>query len=239
MVELLGEFGFSSAAARAALTRLVTRDYLARVKVGRMVRYALTSHAQEVLADGDRRIFSFGRSAPAADTWTMVWHAVPDDRRVERAQMASQLRFLGFGSLQDATWIAASNREQEVRALFSRLGVTEFGAVLVGRLTPGSESALLHSGAWDLDELERLYADFLAEFGPHVDRVAPLSDREAFLVRTRMIHAFRGFAQLDPELSVNAARRAEVVEVFDAVYARLEPQAVTHFAVVAGTEPPG
>ena len=32
------------------------------------------------------------------------------------------------------------------------------------------------------------------------DAAGALSDREAFLVRTRLMHLFRGFAQLDPEL---------------------------------------
>ena len=236
MVELLAEFGFSTEAARAALSRLVTRDYLARVKVGRMVQYTLTPRSQELLADGDRRIFTFGRGAPAADAWTMVWHAVPDDRRVERSRLASQLRFLGFGSLQDATWIAASDREQEVRLLLRRLGVEEFAAVLVGRLSRGSEPALLLSGAWDLEELARIYDDFLREFGPYAQPGTELADREAFLVRTRMLHAFRGFSQLDPELPGNPARRSEIVHTFDAVYARLADQADAHFAAVAGTE---
>ena len=72
MVELLGEFGFSTDAARAALSRLVTRGLLARVKVGRMVHYTLTPRAQELLAAGDRRIFSFGRTAPAADVLSLI-----------------------------------------------------------------------------------------------------------------------------------------------------------------------
>jgi phenylacetic acid degradation operon negative regulatory protein len=242
MVELLGEFGFSTDAARAALSRLVTRGLLARVRVGRMVHYTLTPRAQELLADGDRRIFSFGRSAPAADAWTMVWHAVPEDRRVERSRLASQLRFLGFGSVQDATWIAASDREQEVRRLLASLSVEDYASVLVGRLSRGSESALLLSGAWDLDELARVYDAFLRDFGPFAGDGRSPTDREAFVVRTRMLHAFRGFPSLDPELpdamlGSAKVRRDEVVATFDAVYARLSDQAEAHFTAVARIPP--
>jgi len=69
MVEILGEFGFSTEAARAALSRLVTRGLLERHREGRLVFYTLSARAHELLAEGDRRIFTFGRGAPAADAW--------------------------------------------------------------------------------------------------------------------------------------------------------------------------
>src|SRR6201994_4736712 len=110
MVTLIGEFGFSTEAVRAALSRLVTRGTLERHRDGRMINYALTPRAQELLAEGDRRIFSFGRRAPVADAWTLLWHTIPEDRRVERSRLASRLRFLGFGSPPDATRDGASPR---------------------------------------------------------------------------------------------------------------------------------
>src|ERR1700710_649612 len=66
MVTLIGEFGFSIEAVRAALSRLVTRGTLERHRDGRMINYALTPRAQELLAEGDRRIFSFDRRLDAA-----------------------------------------------------------------------------------------------------------------------------------------------------------------------------
>jgi len=240
MVELLGEFGFSVDAARAALSRLVSRGLLARVRAGRMVHYTLTARAQELLADGDRRIFSFGRAAPAADAWTIVWHAVPEDRRVERSRLATGLRFNGFGSVQDATWVAASDREQEVRALLAGLGVEEHAVVFVGRLARGSEPAVLLASAWDLDEVRRTYERFLTTYGPYANGAGDLSDREAFVVRTRMMHAFRSFPSIDPELPDSVASgqdlRREVVQTFDAVYTALAEPAEAHFSAVARSQ---
>ena len=169
MVEILGEFGFSTEAARAALSRLVTRGLLERHREGRLVFYTLSSRAHELLAEGDRRIFTFGRGAPAADAWTVVWHTIPEDRRVERAQLAQRLRFLGFGSVQDATWIAASDREQEIRALLRALDVEQHASMLIGRIARGTEQALLLSGAWDMGDLARRYRAFVGEYGMYVD----------------------------------------------------------------------
>jgi len=239
MVELLGEFGFSTEAARAALSRLVTRGLLERRREGRLVHYVLSARAHELLGEGDRRIFSFGRGAPAADAWTVVWHTIPEDRRVERAQLAQRLRFLGFGSVQDATWIAASDREQEVRALLRALDVEAHASMFLGRIARGTEQALLLSGAWDLGDLERRYRAFTGEYGAYLDagRRARLDPRQAFTLRTRMLHTFRGFPFADPELpesiAPGAAARAEAVATFDAIYEALAEAATAHFTEVA------
>jgi phenylacetic acid degradation operon negative regulatory protein len=239
MVTLIGEFGFSIEAVRAALSRLVTRGMLERHRDGRMINYALTPRAQELLAEGDRRIFSFGRRAPGADAWTLLWHTIPEDRRVERSRLASRLRFLGFGSLQDATWIAASDREGEVRALIDQLDVAAYVSIFLARMARGSEQAILASGAWELADLPGRYDEFLAEFSPLTKATAQrgLSDREAFVSRSRLMHSFRGFSLLDPELPDSIVplhdRRAKAVAVFDAVYEGLAPAADRHFEEIA------
>ena len=242
MVKLIGEFGFSPEAARAALSRLVIRGMLERHRDGRMIDYALTPQARELLAEGDRRIFSFGRRAPGADAWTLLWHTIPEARRVERSRLASRLRFLGFGSLQDATWIAASDREEEVRALAEGLGVGDYVSIFLARVSRGSENAILASGAWDLDDLAPRYDEFVAEFGPLAEAPArrALTDREAFLTRTRLMHYFRDFSLLDPELPDAIAPlqdlRSKTVAVFDAAYEGLEEPADRHFEEVAGAK---
>jgi phenylacetic acid degradation operon negative regulatory protein len=239
MVTLIGEFGFSTEAVRAALSRLVTRGMLERHRDGRMINYALTARAQELLAEGDRRIFSFGRRAPGVDAWTLLWHTIPEDRRMERSRLASRLRFLGFGSLQDATWVAASDREREVRALIDQLDVADYVSIFLARMARGSEKAILSSGAWDLGDLPNRYDDFLAEFSPltKVTAQRALSDREAFVNRGKLMHAFRGFSLIDPELpdSIVPLRdsRAKAVAVFDAVYEGLAPAAERHFEEIA------
>jgi phenylacetic acid degradation operon negative regulatory protein len=234
MVTLLGELGLSIEAVRAALSRLVIRGMLERHRDGRRINYTLTTRARELLAEGDRRIFSFGRRAPG-DAWTLVWHAIPEGHRVERSRVASRLRFLGFGSLQDATWIAAADREEEVRILVEQLGVKEFVSIFIAGIAPGFEGAILFSGAWDLKALDSRYDEFLATFSPltrEQERRA-LSDREAFISRTHLTQHFRGFSLLDPELPDAIAplreRRAEVVATFDAVYEGLAAAADRHF----------
>ena len=90
---------------------------------------------------------------------------------------------------------------------------------------------------WDLSGLGESYEAFCAEFSRYLTAPdASLADREAFQVRTRMTHVFRGFAQLDPELpdeySPLSGPRARAAEIFEALYGTLAAASQRHFDAV-------
>jgi phenylacetic acid degradation operon negative regulatory protein len=243
MVEILESLDFTTGSARAALARLVNRDLLARTRDGRRAFYSATHRAEALLSQGDRRIFSFGREEPHVQPWTVLWHAIPEAERVARSRFASQLRFLGFGSVQDATWVAARDREQDVLVLLRQLGIESYATVLVGRVSSEAAPIALVAEAWDLEDARQRYEAFLGEFGAL--RTAParrgLDAAGAFRRRTLLLHRFRGFPSIDPELpaDVDTVRelRGEAVACFDEVYAALRRPATEHFwALVGGDE---
>lgn len=236
LVKLLGDFGFSAPAARVALARLVRRELLAPRKDGRLVFYELTERCRHVLEEGDRRIFTFGTTPSVeAEVWTVVWHAIPEELRLERGRLARRLRFLGFGSVQDGTWVSPHDREGEVTALLDELGVQTYAGVLLGRPAASLEFPDLLRYAWELDELHERYERFVEEFQPYraARRRAQLSEREAFLLRTRLVHLFREFPFLDPELPPevmgDTSRREDAVAVFHDLYDALRPSAQRYF----------
>lgn len=235
MVEILADLGFTAGAARAALARLVNRDLLARTRDGRRAFYAATRRANALLAEGDARIFSFGRTDPTVELWTVLWHAIPEDQRVNRSRLASRLRFLGFGAVQDATWIAARNREQDVRLLLRQLDIERYASLIVGHMSEDLPPIALVAQAWRLDEARRRYEGFVKEFdglrtASARDRLSPA---ELFRSRILLLHRFRGFPSIDPELpkQLDSVRdlRARAVACFDEVYAALEPEATEYF----------
>ena len=242
LVTLLAEFGFSDGAARAALTRLVRRDLIARVRAGRLVHYRLTPRCERLLIEGDGRIFSLGRLPAGAGPWTVLWHAIPEDRRLERTRLGRRLRFLGFGSAQDSVWVAPHDHSAEVAELLGDLGVAEFAAVFVASVREGPGWPALVDRAWDLSDLEERYEAFYSEFSRYMGPEASPGDREAFQVRTRMTHVFRAFAQLDPELPdeleplSDARRRA--ADVFETLYTALAPASQRHFDAVTQSSLP-
>jgi phenylacetic acid degradation operon negative regulatory protein len=260
LVTLLGDFGFSTGASRAALSRMVGRGSLERERSGRLVSYRPTERTITLLEEGDRRIFSLGREPHRAELWTALWHAIPEERRLERARLARRLRFLGFGSVQDGMWISPHDRESEVVSLVASLDVAGYAGVMVGRPAEGLDFRALASRAWDLDALDERYRAFVDEFSRAAEAAAPRAAdalaaanspadapapvdsadaHEAFQLRTRLIHAFRRFPALDPELPddlIHApAHRADAVALFDRLYTDLAPTAQRHFDAVTTT----
>ncbi len=239
LVSLLGEFGFSDGAARAALTRLVRRELIARVRSGRLVHYRLTPRCERLLIEGDGRIFTLGRLPADVGPWTVVWHQIPEEHRIERTRLGRRLRFLGFGSVQDSVWLSPHDHSGEVAELLGELGVADSAVVFVASLRTGPGRAAMVTRAWDLSGLEERYGAFCSGFESYLS--ASLGDRDAFLVRTRLMHAFRAFAQLDPELPDELAplshSRARAVEIFDALYDGLAAASQRHFDAVARSTP--
>ena len=231
LVRLLDEFGFSAGAARVALNRLVGRDLLARSKDGRLVHYTLTPRTVQVLAEGDRRIFSLGRGARRPPKWTVLWHAIPDERRTARNRLVQRLRFLGFGSMRDGTWIAPHDRAREVAALVAELRVGKHVGVLLGRPAAEPDFAAFIARVWDLDELAGRYRSFVGQFRRYGKGVR--DDRQALLLRTRLVHTFREFPFLAPELPAELVpapyHRDEAVRLFHDLYPALEPGAQRYF----------
>lgn len=239
LVALLGELGFSEGAARVALTRVVRRGLLARERSGRLVHYRLTPRCERLLAEGDGRIFGLGEPREGSDGWTVVWHQIPEERRLERSRLARRLRFLGFGSVQDSVWMSPHDHSEEVTALLDELAVSTVAVVFLAQVGTVAGLPALVARAWDLTGLAVRYEAFDAEFSRYRRRGVRLSDAEAFRVRTRMTHIFRGFPALDPELpggdaSVSRAR-ARAVRTFHVLYERLAPTSQRHFDAITGS----
>ncbi len=235
LVVLLGELGFSEGAARVALTRLVRRGLIERIRDGRLVHYRVTERADRLLAEGDVRIFSLGDPRDDEGTWTVLWHQIPEDRRLELTRLARRLRFLGFGSVQGSVWVSPHDHLAEVARLLAELRVSDYATLFTAHPDAVVGLPAIVSRAWDLSGLVDRYEAFVAEFEPLCARraLASLSDRDAFVVRTRLVHQFRGFPVIDPELPEELAPvrgpRARAAGVFHELYAGLADASQRHF----------
>jgi phenylacetic acid degradation operon negative regulatory protein len=135
-------------------------------------------------------------------------------------------------------WLSPHDREREVVTPIDELEVGGYAGVMVGRPAAGLDFRALVSQAWDLDALDERYLAFMEEFSPSAEAGTPrgMDERQAFLLRTRLVHVFRRFPALDPELPdelMHAPRhRAEAVALFHNLYAALAPTAQRHFDAV-------
>jgi phenylacetic acid degradation operon negative regulatory protein len=217
----------------------VRRGLITRVRSGRLVHYRITPRCERLLLEGDGRIFSLGDPRDGGGTWTLLWHQIPEDRRLERSRLARRLRFLGFGSVQDSVWVSPHDHFAEVVELLEELGVEEYATLFRAPVEAAAGLGSFASRAWNLAGLADRYDVFCAEFGAYLrgKRVRRLEDREAFVVRTRLVHLFREFPVLDPELpeelAALGAARSRAVEIFHTLYEGLAEPSQRYFEAVA------
>lgn len=242
MVRLLGELGVSPEGARAALNRLAIRGLIARTKRGREVFYSLTPKTHDLMEVGNSRIDGFGEAIDDDDaTWTVLWHAMPDDMRAERTMLSRRLRYIGFGSVQDATWLAPHDRELEVLSLLRELDVERHAWMMIGRPTKALTSDSVLAEAWDLEGVQTRYRKFVHDFGPYrrAQEQARLAPSAAFAICTIATHEFRQFPFLDPELHdrfmPGPAVRPAVIDIYRRLREGLLPPAEQYFFEVVNS----
>jgi len=198
IVRSLGVLGVGEKNARQAIARLADQGLMTSRRVGRQVRWHLTDAGRDLLTAGAERIYRFGGSDDGwEDGWLVVLCSVPEDQRAKRHQLRSRLAFDGFGFL--APGVAVSphlDREPRANAVLVDLGLQAQAVVLraeVGELVTAEQ---ILQRAWDLDALSARYRAFLGEF----EGIEPAGDGGALQALVLLVHAWRRFPFVDPEL---------------------------------------
>lgn len=200
LVEVLATFGVEEKSARQALARTAAEGWLVSERVGRRVRWSLTPPGRRLLTEGAERIYGFGNDGGDWDgRWLMLLVSVPETKRDLRHSLRTRLTWAGFGSPTPGVWISAdTSRQEEAEGIVRALGLDKEAMAFVasyGKI--GDEDAMV-SRAWDLTALEERYEGFIDEFtGLH-----PSTGAEVLHAQTRLVHEWRRFPFLDPQLPV-------------------------------------
>jgi phenylacetic acid degradation operon negative regulatory protein len=115
------------------------------------------------------------------------------------ARVAATLRYLGYGTLGEQTWVAP-RRADEVDGLLAEAQVSH--ERFVAEHSDGLLGAadLVHR-AWDLTAVGEAYGRFVDDLRPVVTPVGEDDDDEyAYAARFRLVHAWRAFLFRDPQL---------------------------------------
>lgn len=236
LVTLLEYFGITTNSARVTLNRMVHRGLAEPHRSGRSIHYTLTDRTLHLLEDGDNRLSTLDAADDAPKTWTLVWHNLPDSRKAERSNFVKQLRFHGFGQVQDSVWASPKDYVPQVSAHAKLLGISDAVAIFRARLDDDVVPAALLGQLWQLDELTERYRDFARRYAPLTKR-RRRTDQEAFLACTELLYRFHAFANLDPELprlwTPHAPARDEALATYRKALSLLQPRAAAHFAAVA------
>jgi phenylacetic acid degradation operon negative regulatory protein len=226
LVKLLAPLGIAPAAVRTAVSRMVRQGWLHPLRLSAGPGYLITPKAARRLDEAGARIYRTTKASWDGRFDLLVLD--PPAGRRERQRLAANLGYLGYGMLDERTWVATRPGE-DVDTLLDEAAV-RYERFTASHAAGNPGAVALVRRAWDLEEIGEAYAVFVAEQRPLLARVTARSDDEhAYAARFRLVHAWRTFLfrdpQLPPALLPDRWPGTSAAAFFDRHAARLRPAA--------------
>jgi phenylacetic acid degradation operon negative regulatory protein len=197
-IDLFARLGVGEHAVRSTLTRMVSRDLLARHRQGRRMYFGLTPRSEEILVDGERRVWRYGAVNTDWDGhWMVLAFSMPESWQRVRHDLRARLTWAGFGSLGNGMWIAPTR--VDIGPVIADLGLTGHIKVFSGTAEEPTDVVGMIREAFDLDALAAGYRAFLDRW----DRPDPIPDAPDDLARYLwMTTEWLQLVRSDPRLPV-------------------------------------
>ena len=198
LIAAASAMGVGEKNARQAISRIGEQGILSSTRHGRNVRWSLTPAGRRLLEDGAERIYRLGGTAQNWDgCWLVVHCPVAEAQRTVRNRLRTQLAFLGFGELSANLLVSPhTDREPALRRVLDDLGVLPESLVLRSQVDEPGEATRMVATAWNLEQLAKTYAEFQRAH----ETIRPTDDVAAFRATVLLVHDWRRFPFIDPDL---------------------------------------
>ncbi|MBL0386536.1 phenylacetic acid degradation operon negative regulatory protein PaaX [Tumebacillus sp. ITR2] len=236
LTRLLGEFGMTEQAVRAAISRMQRQGWLTSRKVGNRSFYSMSPRGQKRLDEAAERIYPRHEGKGWQGKWCMISYNIPEDRRHLRDQFRKELTYLGFGLLTNSTWFSPNDLTDKVREITETYEITGHVEIFTAEHFGWSEPRQLVEKCWDLESINASYRSFIDTYRPHFEALraqGDLPDNRCFVEKTQLVHQYRKFLFIDPdlpqELLPDLWLGQEADELFSEFYGWLHPGATRFF----------
>ena len=203
LISLVSCFGLGERLIRTSAARLASDAWLNARIIGRQSLYSLTASARTTLDEATAHIYQSPHLY-----WDGRWNLalLSHVQGSERELLRKQLQHVGFGCLSPEILAHPTRSFREIQPL---LPVTlDVSRVLslngsIDRLPDGADLRSLATRSWPLVELDERYQRFGEVFKTIDQRLrhsSSLAPKQAFQVRTLLIHEYRKIALRDPKL---------------------------------------
>ena len=229
LVTLLGRLGVDAPAVRSAVSRQKQRGFLQARQANGVAGYSLSPEAEEILADGDRRIY-LRQDVRLSDGWVLAVFSVPETERHRRHLLRSRLSRLGFGTTAPGVWIAPSHLAEEARHTLERLELAEYVDLFHADYLAYADLRDSAARWWDLGAVQAGYAEFSAQFLKTEADAA--DDASAFATYLLALDAWRRMPYRDPglppELLPDDWRGTQAADIFFGLHDRLRGHGLSY-----------
>lgn len=164
LLYVLKGLGIEEQTARQAIARGAAAGWISGERHGREVRWSLTEHGKQLIAEGAARVTSMSAATTGWDgRWLTLLVTIPHTHRTTRKQLYAGLTWAGFGNPTPGVWVSPHpERREEAARLIAELDLTEHTLSFVGpSASIGLPDADIVERAWDLAELRTRYEALL------------------------------------------------------------------------------
>ncbi|MEJ2625638.1 MAG: phenylacetic acid degradation operon negative regulatory protein PaaX [Pseudolabrys sp.] len=189
LTDIMALFGIDAGHVRTAMSRLTADGWLERVKIGRNSYYRLSRRGQGSFGEATRRIY-FAHE-PAFDGTLRV--ALLGPAVTDRARVRKRLEEAGFAALSPTGFVAWG----------PPAAMPKIAGVFLLTANADKEAVALADAAWKLEPIAEGYRAFIGRFTPLakvLDNDETLTEADALVARTLLIHEFRRIVLRDPGL---------------------------------------
>jgi phenylacetic acid degradation operon negative regulatory protein len=230
---LMAVFDFSPEAVRAAAFRMVNQGWLQREREGRNTYFTLTQAGQTRVRQGVLRIFEIDQSKWDG-TWYLLTYAIPESRRNLRDELRRELKWFGFETISNGTWITPWNLLDIVQPFIEKHHLTDQVAFFSAQLQGFNSAHEIVARCWNLSEIAYHYYLFIEKWEPIYHNLDELlgDPMKCFREQMLIIHDWRKFLHLDPKLPFELlpedwiGRRA--LDLFNTTYKELSTGAIQY-----------
>lgn len=223
MIAWMEALGFSEAAVRAAVSRSQRTGWLSVQKIGRKSFYALMPEVRWRVHKAVERLY-LPLERHWDGRWRLLTYKIPEEHKEARDQFRKELLVLGFGAWQNGVWLSPNDLSADALALAGAHQLEPFVDVFVAeRFGQHLEKDVVEQ-VWDVEAINQRFEEFLQAFS---SQNKPASPKAAFCAYVQMLHEYRKFLFLDPDLPLELQpkiwRSREAALLFRDNKQRLEP----------------
>jgi phenylacetic acid degradation operon negative regulatory protein len=238
LIQMMSHFGISESSVRGAVLRMVQQDLLTAKRVGNKSYYSLTKKGNRRIIDGVKRVYSV-KNRKWDGYWRIFTYSVPEEKRELRNHLRKELTWTGFGLISNSTWVSPNPLEEQIMEMIRTYQLEEYTMLFTaGSVITHDNHYLIHKG-WDLQAIQEDYNTFIETYKPRYEQLKErvwnntLTDQEAFVERTELVHTYRKFLFKDPgfpqDLLPDDWNGTVARELFWNIHQLISPPAVRYF----------